>query len=485
MRLRSTIIGLIVLPVTLAVGVIGWLGISWLEREAEARMREDIELIARALQQPLNQAIRQREPVLLQESLRSAFDFGRVYGAHIYGAGGELLAGIGVGERRFSAERAEAFNTLEPRDDGYAALADEPTHAYFMPLTTQGGRIAAILQITRQPDSLRHMLTRIRLIGAGSLAGLALILSLIVILGHRRAIGAPLSALAQAMDRVAEGRLEHRISPSGPQETQALGDGFNAMLDRIEQATEEIAERRSTQASLQADLQASRKLAAIGELSAGVAHQLGTPLAVIDGRAQRLLRRADLDEPTRESIRAMRGEVERISQTVRQLMDFARQHPVNRRETQVSQLINSAVERMRTDPLTRGVRIEWQRPDANEDEPLLGTDGPRLEEAICNLITNSAQASPQGLIRVTLRYDEAFCHIRVEDDGPGIPTSERARLFEPFHTTKPVGSGTGLGLAVAHGIARSHGGDLTLASGDLPGACFDMRLPRRETETPS
>ncbi len=483
-RLRTTIIALIVLPVTVTVGAIGWLGISWLEREAEARMREDIELIARALQQPLNQAIRQGEPVLLEESLRSAFDFGRVYGAHIYARGGDLLAGIGVGERRFSTERAEALDSLEPRSEGYATLADEPTYAYFMPLTTEGGRIAAILQITRQPDSLRHMLTRIRVTGVVSLAGLALLLSLIVVLGHRRAIGAPLGALSQAMGRVANGQLEHRITPTGPHETRALGQGFNAMLDRIEHASEEIAERRSAQASLQADLQASRKLAAIGELSAGIAHQLGTPLAVIDGRAQRLLRRDDLDADTRDSVTAMRSEVERISQTVRQLMDFARQQPVQRRETRLSRLVSSAVERTRADPLARDVRIDWSPPAEDADEPILAVDGPRLEEAICNLITNSAQATPHGLIRVALVDDDAFCRIRVEDDGPGIPEAERARLFEPFHTTKPVGSGTGLGLAVAHGIARSHGGDLALATGELPGACFVLRLPRRETEAP-
>jgi len=256
------------------------------------------------------------------------------------------------------------------------------------------------------------------------------------------------------------------------------------MLDRIEHATEEIAERRSAQASLQADLQASRKLAAIGELSAGIAHQLGTPLAVIDGRAQRLLRRDDLDADTRDSVTAMRSEVERISQTVRQLMNFARQHPVQRRETRLSRLVSSAVERTRADPLARDVRIDWSPPAEDADEPILAVDGPRLEEAICNLITNSAQATPHGLIRVDLTYDDAFCRIRVEDDGPGIPEAERARLFEPFHTTKPVGSGTGLGLAVAHGIARSHGGDLALATGEFPGACFVLRLPRRETEAP-
>ncbi|RZU98763.1 sensor histidine kinase [Spiribacter vilamensis] len=485
MRLRTTIIALIVLPVTLSVGLVGWLGIGWLEREAESRMREDIELIARALQQPLNRAIRQREPVLLEDSLQSAFEFGRVYGAHIYGRDGELLAGAGVGERRFSTERTEALDTLNPRSEGYAALGDDPTYAYFLPLTTQGGRIAAILQITRQPDSLRHMVGRIRVTGTAALAGLALLLSLIVIVGHRRAIGTPLNALARGMNQVADGQLDYRIVPTGPLETRELGEGFNNMLDRIERATDEIAERRGTQASLQADLQASRKLAAVGELSAGVAHQLGTPLSVLDGRAQGLLRRGDLDPRTRETLEDMRAEVTRISQTVRQLMDFARSRPLQRRNTRLSRVVTSAVDRVHEDPTAAGVTIERHGVVDEDDEPVLAIDGSRLEEALCNLLNNAVQAAPDGTIRVSLYNDANDSHIRVEDDGPGIPASERARLFEPFHTTKPVGSGTGLGLAVAHGVARSHGGELTLSAGDLPGACFDLRLPRRETEAPS
>lgn len=447
-------------------------------------MREDIELIARALQEPLNQAIRQREPLLLQESLRSAFEFGRVYGAHIYGRNGRLLAGAGVGERRFSNERTEALDTLEPRSEGYTILGEDPTYAYFLPLTTQGGRIAAILQITREPDSLRHMLAEIRILGTVSLAGLALFLSLIVILGHRRAIGTQLDALANGMNAVANGRPDHRIHPSGPRETRDLGEGFNHMLDRIARDTEEIAGRRSAQARLQADLQASRKLAAVGELSAGVVHQLGTPLSVLDGKAQGLLRRRDLDDQTRGRLEDMRREVERISQTVRQLMDFARTRPVQRRNTRLSRIVTSAVERTREDPAAVDTVIEWMGAAPEADDPILSIDGPRIEEALCNLLANAVQATPGGHIRVRLWDDEMTCQVRVEDDGPGVPESERPRLFEPFHTTKPVGSGTGLGLAVAHGVARSHGGRLTLGTGDLPGACFVLQLPRRETEVP-
>ena len=480
--LPALLIG-VVLPITLAVGVIGYLSVSWLEREAEARMREDIELIARSLQQPLNQAIRTGEPVLLQRSLRSAFSFGRIYGAHIYGRDGELLAGAGVGVQRFADERAEAFSVLDPQSEGYAALGDEPTHVYFMPLTTSGGRIAAILQLTRHPDELRDTLALIRTAGGIGLAGVALLLSLIVVAGHRRAIGSPLAALSSGMQRAAQGRLDHRVTPSGPQEIRQLSEGFNTMLERIDMATEEITQRRSRESELQADLQASRKLAAIGELSAGVAHQLGTPLGVLDGRAQKLLRQQELSPAVREALEGMRDEVTRISHTVRQLMDFARTRPLQRRPSDIGEIVDSAVHRARDDVASGNAQIDLN--NALQGDQLL-VDPPRIEEALSNLLRNAVQAAPSGRVRVSAQREGDEYHITVEDDGPGIPQTERARLFEPFHTTKPVGSGTGLGLAVAHGIARSHGGSLQLQEpGELGGARFCLRLPRTETETGS
>lgn len=445
-------------------------------------MREDIELIARALQQPLNQAIRTGEPILLQQSLRSAFSFGRVYGAHIYGPDGDLLAGAGAGVRRFTNEREEALDRLDARGEGYAAMGDEPTHVYFLPLTTQGGRIAAILQLTRHPDELRETLSHIRIAGSAGLGGIALLLSLIVVVGHRRAIGGPLADLSTGMRRVEHGQLDYRLQPVGPSEIRALGNGFNAMLDQIQQAAEEIAERREDQAQLQVDLQASRKLAAVGELSAGVAHQLGTPLGVLDGRAQSLLRRKDLDDSTRQGLAGIREEVSRMSRTVRQLMDFSRSRPLQRRSTQLSAIVSSAVERTQSDPaaLNTSIKLTDHAPAVR-----LLVDGPRLEEALCNLLKNAVQAASGGEVWVHTQITDETYSVFVEDNGPGIPEAERPRLFEPFHTTKAVGDGTGLGLAVAHGIARSHGGSLALChNATLPGACFELTLPRKETELP-
>ncbi len=457
-RLLTLLIAAVVIPITLSLGVIGYLGIDWLERQTEQRMREDIELISRSLKEPLNQAIRTNQPELIQQSLNSAFAFGRIYGAHIYGRNGELLAGSGAGVRRFSEQRGEALATLDADGDGYATLGSEPVHVYFMPLTTAGGRFAGLLQLTRHPDEFRDTLSSIRITGAAMLGGIALWLGLIVMLGHRIAIGGPLRRLERSMQSAAEQELGYRVSGGGPREIANLTHGINKMLSQIE---------------------SSRKLAAVGELSAGIAHQLGTPLSVLDGRAQQLLRQPDLNHQQRSNLEAVRAETRRIAEIVQRLMAFSRSMPLQPTLTKLSTVVTHSIERMAHAPEAEDV-VLVQR--LNKDDPPIMIDAERLEEAICNLMLNAFQAAPFGKVCITSAITDQSVTLRIEDDGPGIAKEDEGKIFSPFFTRKPVGIGTGLGLAVAYGTVRAHGGQIRLAQGELPGACFELSLPVRAQE---
>lgn len=457
-RLLTLLIGLVVIPVTISLGVIGYLGIDWLEQQTEQRMREDVELISRSLKEPLNQAIRTNQPELIQQSLNSAFAFGRIYGAHIYGRDGQLLAGSGAGVQRFSEQRGQALATLDAAGDGYAELGSDPIHVYFMPLTTAGGRFAGLLQLTRHPDEYRDTLNTIRATGVAMLGGVALLLALIVVLGHRYAIGMPLRRLERSMQSAADTESGYRVAGSGPREIINLSHGINAMLAQIE---------------------SSKKLAAIGELSAGIAHQLGTPLSVLDGRAQQLLRRKDLSDHQRSNLQAMRAEASRIAEIVKRLMAFARSMPLQRKPMQLSAVANRAIERMGHTPEAAQITL-WQA--INDDDPWVMLDGERIEETLCNLLLNAFQATPQGNVRITTKALPGGVALYIEDDGPGIPEPDREKIFSPFFTSKAVGEGTGLGLAVAYGTIRAHGGWLKLIQKSQQGACFELVIPTDSTE---
>lgn len=474
LRLSSALIAFVVLPITLMIGAVGSVGLSALERQAEARMSEDIELIARALQLPLSRAIQRGEPYRLQEMLRSAFSFGRVYGVHIFGREGQVIAGAGRGEAALASEQIEELTLAGSEGGEYARVDGEPLYVYFLPLSDAGGRFAGLLQITRHADDFRHTLAMIRWGGAIGLVLLAVLLSAVVVLGHRWAIGGPLRELGRSMDAVAAGARNQRARPGGPAEIRELARGFNSMLDSMNRSEAEIARQREQQQALEADLRESRKLAAVGELAAGVAHELGTPLSVVDGKAQRALRREGLDEPTRETLEAVRAEVQRMSRIVRELMDFARRNPLRPREVALQRLLATVLDRARDLPEATRARIELE--GAAEDLWLY-VDLTRLEQALVNLVHNALQASPEGHVRVGVGERDGACVIHVDDDGPGIDPEARERLFEPFYTTKPVGSGTGLGLAVVHGAVEAHGGRVQVSASPLGGARFEIVLP--------
>lgn len=474
LRLSAALIAFVVVPLTFMIGAVGSVGLSVLERQAEARMREDIELIARALQFPLSRAIQRGEPYRMQEMLRSAFSFGRVYGVHVFGREGQLVAGAGAGARALPAREIQALALRGEEGSEYTRVDGEALYVYFLPLSDAGGRFAALLQITRHADDFRDTLALIRGGGAIGLGLLALLLSAVVIIGHRWAIGGPLRELSRSMEAVATGARSHRARPGGPAEIRELARGFNSMLESLARSEAEIARRRERQESLEADLRESRKLAAVGELAAGVAHELGTPLSVVDGRAQRALRRSDLAPPVREALESTRGEVQRMSRIVRELMDFARRSPLRPRRLEVRPMLAGVIERAQAMPEAAGARLAL---DDGGEGLTLHADPTRLEEALANLVQNALQASPGGEIRVGVAQHGAECVLRVDDDGPGIDPNARERLFEPFFTSKPVGSGTGLGLAVVHGAVEAHGGRIRVGESPLGGARFEIILP--------
>jgi PAS domain S-box-containing protein len=230
---------------------------------------------------------------------------------------------------------------------------------------------------------------------------------------------------------------------------------------------------------MRARLMETERLAAVGELVAGVAHEVNNPLSSISAFAQLMLRDETLTAAQRESVEVIRSETGRASQVVRDLLAFARRSSPHREALDLNQVVERTV-RLRNYQLTAsGVKVAV---DLSTEIPAILGDARQLQQVVLNLVTNAIQAmagTGGGTLALTTRADGPRVILEVADTGPGIPANLRARVFEPFFTTKPEGEGTGLGLSVSYGIVTAHGGTITLvdAADGSSGARFLVTLP--------
>jgi signal transduction histidine kinase len=290
----------------------------------------------------------------------------------------------------------------------------------------------------------------------------------------RRTLVKPLAELRGGTERIARGAFGSRVEPPDVEELAALAEALNAMsaalaesrartaedLRRLEAANAEL--RRAQDALVR-----SEKLASVGRLAAGLAHELGNPLAAVRGYVE-ILAQGGLPEAEARGIAARaHADAERIHGLVRDLLGFARQDRGEVGEISIPALLQEAASTVRHQSAWKGIELRVHTTPATARG-----DAGRLHQVLVNLLLNAADA---GARTVELGND-ATGAIAVGDDGHGIAPEHIERLFEPFFTTRPVGKGTGLGLAVAWQIMAQHGGRIEVESRPGHGAIFRLHF---------
>ena len=223
-------------------------------------------------------------------------------------------------------------------------------------------------------------------------------------------------------------------------------------------------------------LMESDRLAAVGELVAGVAHEVNNPLSSISAFAQLLLRDGSLTPQQRESLDVIRGETMRASQVVKDLLAFARRSERQSAPLDLNGVVGRTLRMRQYQFNEASVRVESE---LAADLPSVMGDARQLQQVCLNLVTNAVQAmSPVGgVLRVRTYQANDRVRLEVQDTGPGITVDARARIFEPFFTTKKEGEGTGLGLSVTYGIVTTHGGSIEVVDTGPGGTTFRVTLP--------
>lgn len=228
---------------------------------------------------------------------------------------------------------------------------------------------------------------------------------------------------------------------------------------------------------LETRLRQAERLAELGTLASGMAHEIGTPMNVILGRAEYLLHRT-ADEGMKKGLATIVTQVERITKVMNQLLTFARRRPSERRAVDLGEIVDDSLE-MFEERIVHS-RITVEKTIESSLPPVLA-DRDQLIQVLINLVMNSLHAMPEGG-RLGLSVDREYRHVRlgVSDTGHGMPEEIRSKIFAPFFTTKDFGKGTGLGLTVVKGIIEEHGGTISVESVVDKGTTFWIRLPLEE-----
>lgn len=305
-------------------------------------------------------------------------------------------------------------------------------------------------------------------------------------------VGNRLQKLIAKTNRIAEGDFSGPVQVKGNDELSQLGNSLNEMCDALAKSQEKIRFESIARVAAVEQLRHADRLNTVGRLASGVAHELGTPLNVVAGRAGLIASGRLTDDEVRHSAQTIKDETDRITGIIRQLLDFARRRAPQRSVADLIEVTRQTVDLLRPMADKRNVKITVDPPD----HPLRArVDVGQIQQVVTNLTVNAMQAMPDGgEIRIELGTAPAApsddssaapqpCFsISVQDQGAGIAEQDLPHLFEPFFTTKDVGDGTGLGLSVSHGIAQDHGGWIDVKSTPGEGSRFTLYLPQEANQ---
>jgi len=347
---------------------------------------------------------------------------------------------------------------------GLAFVVNENHIARYDPLTDHMGQVIGSLYVGVRQSSFTRLVNDFNVrLGLVAIATVAATFLLAIPVSRR--VTRPLKELrelAEANRRVAAGDLAVRVPVRAGGDVGQLATSFNAMLDALQSTHDQLVH--------------SEKLASLGQLAAGVAHELNNPLATILLYSDILLRECPPDDPKRQDLQMIVRETRRCKEIVSSLLDFARQNQVEAQPTDLNALIETLVEVERKRRRVPEVEIRLELDPAL---PIIQADPTQIQEVMVNLVSNSLEAMPNGgrLTIRTRRGPANMVTIEIEDTGVGIPEEYLNKLFTPFFTTKAVGKGTGLGLAITYGIIKMHRGQISVHSKVGQGTTFVIQLP--------
>ena len=452
------------------------------QRHAEVlqRVRAEARMLANVIRIPVEAAMSDYGRMGAIEDLISKL---RPVQVTFYGLDARAIAPVPTEEEPVVSHRAR--RVIE-----HNAAAEElvsTRYAYRVPLhDQQSGKVAGVLELRFDLEAIAgpEWDATALLVAAGLLLAIALGVGVYL----RKTVGDPINKLMVGMDHVIRGDLTHALPLDRNDEIGRIAYRFNEMTAQLRDAQKEIRGTAETRIRLQQRLRQSEKLATVGQLSAEIAHEVGTPLNVIAVRARSLLKKANKPDVVTKNSAIIADQAERITKIIQQMLDLSRARIIRRTEVDLVSIVGDATALLEYQMERAGITLKPV--DVAVDLPAVVGDADGLQQVFINLVHNAVQAMADGgemTVRVGVEHrrkggldlapPEQYVVVSVADTGVGISEEVREKIFEPFFSTKRHGDGTGLGLTVVLGIVKEHDGWIDVAAVEPRGAEFRVYLP--------
>lgn len=438
-----------------------------------------------------------REPHAIVDQVRNELFPGLQYEGRPVGAASIFQNDVRIATTVMTADGRRALGTRvsqkvyqkvmvagEPWSDRAFVLTDWYIAAYEPIVNLAGERIGmlSVGLLERPYTTVRDRVTQ-------AFAAIALLcFALIVVVTYflTRSLMRPLEDVVAASKAISAGDLSHRLGITDQSELGVVASSFNAMLDRIAEMNsqleesakrleQKVRERTAQLVEAQAAMSRQERLASLGRLAAGVAHEINNPLTGVLSFAHLLRRKENMEESDRQDLDLIINETTRVGEIVRGLLDFAKERPSTAEPLDINEVTRHTTRLVSSQG--RFDRIKFEE-HLQADLPGLNGDRSQLEQVILNLLLNACEAMPdRGTVTISTAAEEGKIMVTVADTGCGIEPASLDRIFEPFFTTKSDGKSTGLGLSVSYGIVQQHGGTLDVDSEEGRGTVFTLVLP--------
>ncbi|MCS7471142.1 HAMP domain-containing histidine kinase [Stieleria sp. ICT_E10.1] len=457
MKLAAKLILLFMLGVLGIVALFSWQTIRRQLKWDEELRANHVDDVVGALKPAIDDAYRNGGVVTIQQAIE-------VTARHIPGQELRWVEGVPAGDSETKITSRKVSRISVSDKDG------ETVAHTFVPLEIDGSQAGGV-EVSQSMEQQEQFIRDSMIASLLSLLGVAALSGMMIYFGGVRLVGKPLEKLIDQVHQIGAGKLPQPPALKRSDELGSLAQAISLMSRQLDQQQNTI---RHTD-----------RLGTVGTLAAGMAHEMGTPLNVVAGRAGLIASGKLSPEEVRQSAQTIKSEAERMTTLIRQLLDFARQSPTTHTRIDIGQIARTTCDLIEPIADKSSVKIDLRGGD--QAYPIRG-DATQIQQVLTNFLTNAVQAMPDGgTVTVALerrqssRGDRMVVH--VTDHGRGIPREQLDHVFEPFYTTKDIGQGTGLGLSIAYGIVREHGGDIEVQSEENVQTTFTVSLPAADETT--